>query len=71
MITVWRFCEAPEELRKLSTNGGDEDWLAVLPPTMASDYIPWIESSGFGCAGVYTHNHPTQPGYIVKIGCHS
>lgn len=32
MIRVWNFYDAPEEFRSLSTNGGDEDWIAVLPP---------------------------------------
>jgi hypothetical protein len=36
-ISIWRFHEAPEELRALSPHGGDEDWLAELPPTFADD----------------------------------
>ncbi len=28
-VVVWRFDEAPAELRVLSRHGGDEDWLAV------------------------------------------
>ena len=72
-IRVWLFEDAPEELRSLSTNGGDEDWVALLPPKLA-DYawIGWLaEGSPFGCASVETHTHPELPGYVVKIGCHA
>lgn len=30
-ITVWRFDDAPEEYRNLSTHGGDEDWVIFVP----------------------------------------
>lgn len=71
-IRAWRFQDAPEELASLSTNGGDEDWLALIPPTLADEYIPWMEPNGpFGYYCVDTYQHPELPGYIVKIGSHS
>ena len=30
-ITIYRFEDAPKELQNLSQNGGDEDWLAIVP----------------------------------------
>jgi len=30
-ILVWKFADAPMEYRRLSTLGGDEDWLAFTP----------------------------------------
>ena len=36
-IQVWRFHEAPEALQLLSTHGGDEDWLAVVPRAALED----------------------------------
>lgn len=39
-IYVWRFEEAPEEYRRLSDNGGDEDWLVLVPSHVANDN--WI-----------------------------
>lgn len=30
-IRVWRFEDAPEEFRRLSRCGGDEDWVAHVP----------------------------------------
>lgn len=67
-IQVWRFMEAPADLRELSTNGGDEDWLALVPAKFNDDYIGWL-GTDFGCFGVETHDLPT--GDKVYIGCHS
>ena len=69
-IIVWQFHEAPLELQELSTNGGDEDWLAILPP---SNPIPpiWMDSSLYGCCSVYEYPHPTKEGYIICIGSHA
>jgi len=70
-IRVWRFQDAPEELRNLSTNGGDEDWLALIPPLLCGEWIGWIDSGAFGCCSVDTYNHPELPGYVVRIGSHA
>ena len=67
-IIVWRFSEAPEEYRKLSDNGGDEDWLAFLPEDMKSDYIPWLDGETFGCCD--TSTYPVVGG-VVRIGSHA
>ena len=69
-ILVWRFHEAPIELRDLSPHGGDEDWLAVIPPDME---VPnWIDSgSAFGACDVSEHAHPTKDGWKVCIGAHA
>lgn len=67
-ITVWAFCDAPESLRRLSTNGGDEDWLAFVPDSLVGTYIGWLDrGSPFGayCVDV----HPIKGGE-VRIGCH-
>lgn len=72
-IRVWSFYDAPEELRNLSNHGGDEDWLALIPPSLADSYIPWMEAghAGFGVCDVSTHQHPELPGFVVKIGAHA
>jgi len=70
-IRVWRFCDAPEELRGLISHGGDEDWLALIPPLLADEYIPWLESAAFGCCRISSREHPELPGYVVKIGAHA
>lgn len=67
-VIAWRFDEAPEELRDLSRHGGDEDWLAVLPPgqTMPAWMAP---GSAFGCCDVSEHD--LIDGSTVCIGAHS
>jgi len=43
---VWAFKAAPDYLRALSDNGGDEDWIAVLPaahPALRWGLTRWLE----------------------------
>jgi hypothetical protein len=42
---VWRFYDAPEELREIfNYNGGDEDWLVITRSDMLDLWTPnWIE----------------------------
>ena len=67
-ILVWRFHEAPGELRALSEHGGDEDWLALLP----NDDIPyWMEcGTAFGSAGITSQQLPDDDRVLV-IGAHA
>jgi hypothetical protein len=68
-IKVWRFEGAPREYRDLSTNGGDEDWIAFIPSALAEEYIGWLESgSSFGCCCVDEYK---VEGGVICIGCHS
>ena len=74
VIRVWRFEDLPEDLRSLSDHGGDEDWLALIPPALAEDHIGWCDpySTGpFGCCEISEYEHPQLPGYVVRIGAHS
>jgi hypothetical protein len=71
-IQIWKFEDAPKELQALSTNGGDEDWLAIVPDYLTDEYIGWLEEgSAYGCCCVNEYNHPTIANYKIKIGCHS
>lgn len=65
---VWRFHDAPEELRRMSTNGGDEDWIVEIPPGADAD-TRWIEA--IGCCDVAFYSHPTRPGWTLAIGAHA
>lgn len=68
VIKVWRFHEAPEEYRRLSQHGGDEDWLALVPDSMAQEYIRWIEECNFD----NSVSRETLPsGEVVVIGAHA
>lgn len=69
-MKVWVFRDAPEELKKLSTNGGDEDWLVEVPPNIGSLPI-WMETYSFDAGGEpQIVEHPTKPFYRVVIGSH-
>ncbi len=71
-IRIWKWTDAPQELKDLSTNGGDEDWVALLPPHIADEWIGWMDTgSSFGCCCVDEYSHPELPGYSVRIGCHA
>lgn len=70
-IAVWRFEDAPAYLQAVSTNGGDEDWLAVVPPHLADEWIPWLEVPAFGSCRAARFDHPVAKGYKVVIGSHT
>jgi len=70
-IKIWRYEDAPEKLQ-ISQNGGDEDWLAEVPPNYANQYISWLESgTNFGVCDVAVYDHPEKQGWKIHIGCHS
>ena len=70
VIRVWQFDDAPKEVRDLSPHGGDEDWLAHIPPVLTDEYFPWMaDGSPFGCCCVSEHKLPD--GSIVRIGAHA
>lgn len=64
-VRVWPWHEAPLVLRVLSTNGGDEDWVAVVPRGMACP--PWMETDLFG----YFHETFEILAGTVYIGSHA
>jgi hypothetical protein len=70
-IKVWRFEDAPEELRNLSTNGGDEDWLALIPRGFDFTYgLPmWMQVSAFDTSDPQVYDLPD--GSKVVIGSHA
>lgn len=68
-IAVWRFNNAPQTYQKLSTHGGDEDWLALVPVEMKGEYIPWLEWGAFGVCSI--SEHPLDNGSVVYIGAHA
>jgi hypothetical protein len=68
-IRVWNFYDAPEEYRKLSEHGGDEDWLAHVPRGFEGVQPIWMVSgSSFGCCDV--SEHEVSDGRVY-IGAHA
>ena len=66
-IRVWPFEQAPQAYQDLSPHGGDEDWVALVPPSLRERYIPWIERLGI-CD---TSTHEQEDGSIIYIGAHA
>ena len=66
-IKVWEFDDAPPHLRDLSTNGGDEDWLVLIPAGRTRPH--WTEVSPFVVCGVDEHHQPD--GSLVLIAYHA
>lgn len=70
-IVIWRFHDAPQQLRDLSGHGGDEDWVAYIPPSHEGDVPMFIDpeySRSFGVCDTSTHK--LQDGSVVLIGAH-
>ena len=68
-LLVWRFYDAPAVLQEVSTNGGDEDFLLLIP----AGYEGWLgwaeEGTRFGSCGVDEFELPN--GWYIRIGYHS
>lgn len=72
-IQLWRWYDAPEGLRDIARIGGDEDWVAIIPPHMADDIPTWMEGgrSEFAVCCETIKEHPTKPGYLIVVGAHA
>jgi hypothetical protein len=71
-MKVWRFEDAPEELRRLSEHGGDEDWILFVPSDLWDGEV-WplwaAEGTPFGPCSV--SHHRLADGSRVLIGAHA
>lgn len=67
-ILVWRFADAPADLKALSPHGGDEDWLALVPAGFMG-YIGWLDYGPFGVCDISRHQQ--DDGTTVYIGAHA
>lgn len=66
-VRIWKWWEAPGELRFLSDHGGDEDWVCLVPKEMVGDYLPFIDALGV-CR---VSEHTLTDGRKVFIGAHA
>lgn len=65
-IQVWPFDKAPACYQNLSSHGGDEDWVALIPK--GQDYPLWADDgTAFGCR---VSEHELEDGRTVLIGAH-
>jgi len=54
----------------VKTVAGDfNDWLAVVPPYLKDERIPWLDTGSFGCCDVSKHER--EDGSTVYIGAHA
>ena len=67
MIIVYKFYQAPQQLKDLSTHGGDEDWLAIVNK---DEEIPlWMdEGTNFGCCSVTTQRVSFRIPGVCEVG---
>lgn len=72
-ITMWQFKDAPAILRALSDNGGDEDWLAIVPKSICEHGLPaFMHSSAFAIDGsLQEHEFPGLPNDVIVISSHA
>ena len=67
-IKIWSWWHAPENFRKLSTNGGDEDWVALIPRKMGT--LPLFhQGTPFGRCDVSKFR--LRDGRTLRIGSHA
>ncbi len=67
-ISLYPWDKAPESLRCLSDHGGDEDWLAVLPPGIPYSECYWMDRMGV-CGE--PSECKLRDGWVVLIGAHA
>jgi len=68
-IQVWHFHDAPLPLMTLAFQGGDEDWLALIPPKYADLSIPWMEVGSFAVCDVTEFK--LADGWLLRVGTHA
>jgi hypothetical protein len=76
-LQVWKWDDAPEEWKKLSTSDGDEDWLALVPlrllPETANGVAPepdlwWMH---WAPERLKRYTLPNLEGFEIWIGAHA
>lgn len=71
VISIWRFDDAPIEMQRMSTNGGDEDWIILFPVGMTEDNMPWEFDKMVRAMAVCDADYHTIDGRLFAITCHA
>lgn len=67
VLLTWRFQDTPEEWRWLAHQGGDEDWVTLVPDHVEAP--AWLEEgSSYGCCSVNTVDIEVG---TLHVGCHA
>ena len=72
MIKVYPFAQAPADLQALASQGGDEDWIVVIPKELAPSVLlygdpHWIDTTD-SCHEPVRFDLPN--GDVLFVGCH-
>jgi hypothetical protein len=67
-IRLWYWEDAPQDLQILSDNGGDEDYVVLVPKGVGIPFF-FYSGSSFARWGVQTIER--EDGSTVLIGCHA
>jgi len=72
-IRVWEFHAAPKKYQNMSKNGGDEDWVVVVPAAImpSIDAYEWIPNWIMHTDSCLDPQEIRCKGEIVFIGSHS
>jgi hypothetical protein len=72
-ILVWSFDKAPKWIQELSRNGGDEDWVALIPNSLGykieGDLPSWLFGKYFAICDAEVHL--LDSGDWIVIGSHA
>lgn len=71
-ITLWAFHDAPAVLRQLSTNGGDEDFLAIVPKELMKNNhnVEYLFKNRLG--NIIDHyEYPLLPDDVIVVASHA
>lgn len=71
-IKVWRYSDAPSDLAELASQGGDEDWLVLVPHSLVESLLEygtphWIDAMD-SCHEPVRINLPN--GDVLFVGSH-
>jgi hypothetical protein len=77
MIRIWYFDDAPDDFKKLSNHGGDEDYVMHVPADYYACYLAELivaenqneVSRAFGICDI--SKHKLDDGSTVYIGAHA
>jgi len=72
-ILIWFFDDAPEEFRRMSTCGGDEDWVALIPPHYINVYFSELSflTEIIKDSGENIKSYDFYDGSIIQIQSHA
>lgn len=71
-IQVYRYDLAPQGLRDIANQGGDEDWIVVIPADLVEEILQygvpfWVERMDAGHEPVRID---MPSGDVLFVGCH-